>query len=204
MEGGQILMPLDTYAWSEKYGWLQDRFGVSWQITLGKIQDLGQKFTPALLFAGEQQGRAEEALNFYSSIFKHSSTKLISRYGAGGIDPEGTVNHAQFKLDGQGFIAMDSAMPHAFQFNEAVSFVINCDTQEDIDYYWNKLIEGGGTEGQCGWLKDKFGVSWQVVPPVLGGMLGSTDPGKSQRVMQAMLQMKKLDIARLKKAFESA
>lgn len=200
--GGQVLMPLNKYEWSEKYGWLADQYGVSWQITLGKIKDLGQQFTPAFMFTGEQQGKAEEAINFYVSLFERSSIKLISRYKAGGIDPEGTISHAQFFLDGQAFIAMDSAMQHGFQFNEAISFVINCDTQADIDYFWNTIIADGGKEGQCGWLKDKYGISWQVVPPVLGKLLGDPNPAKSQSVMQAMLQMKKLDIEALKVAYE--
>lgn len=202
LKDGEVMMPYDKYEWSEKYGWLNDRYGVSWQISFGKIADVGQKFTPTLMFTGEQQGRAEEAINFYTSLFKDSSVSGILRYGPKDSDPDGTIKHAQFKLDGQVFMAMDSAMPHAFQFNEALSFVINCDTQAEIDYYWNKLTADGGAESMCGWLKDKFGVSWQVVPPVLSQMLGSPDAAKSQRVMEAMMQMKKLDIGVLKAAFE--
>ncbi len=200
--GGQVMMSLDKYPWSDKYGWLNDRYGVSWQISLGKISDVGQKFTPVLMFVGAQQGRAEEAMNFYASLFKNSGILGVLRYGAGGQDPEGTIQHAQFKLAGQVFMAMDSAMAHAFQFNEAFSFVINCETQEKIDHYWSMLTADGGEESRCGWLKDKFGVSWQVVPPVLMELIGSPDAAKSQRAMQAMMQMKKLDIAVLKAAFE--
>ncbi|MEI6410350.1 MAG: VOC family protein, partial [Bacteroidota bacterium] len=115
-------------------------------------------------------------------------------------DPEGTINHAQFSLDGQMFIVMDSAHPHQFQFNEALSFVVHCDTQVEIDYYWEKLTSNGGEEGQCGWLKDPFGVSWQVVPVNLGALLGNQDPAKAQRAMQAMMQMKKLNIEALREA----
>ncbi|MBP6809987.1 MAG: VOC family protein [Saprospiraceae bacterium] len=201
LEGGSVMMPLDKYPWSEKYGWVQDRFGLSWQLSFGKLADVGQKITPALMFVGEQHGRAEEALNFYSSIFKHPHTDGILRYAAGDSDPAiGTVKHAQFSLEGQKFMAMDSSAEHGFQFNEALSFVINCDTQPQIDYYWDKLTAEGGAESMCGWLKDKFGVSWQVVPPVLSKLLGDPDPAKSQRVMQAMCQMKKLDIAGLTQA----
>jgi predicted 3-demethylubiquinone-9 3-methyltransferase (glyoxalase superfamily) len=201
-EGGSVLMPYNKYPWSEKYGWLVDRYGVSWQITVGKIADLGQKFTPALMFTGEQHGRAEEALNYYSSIFKNSGTQLISRYPAGGRDPEGTINHAQFRLEKQMFIVMDSAMEHPFQFNEALSLVISCDTQAEIDFFWDKLTADGGVESQCGWVKDKFGVSWQIVPPVLSQLLGDANVQKSQQVMQAMLKMRKLDIALLQQAYD--
>jgi predicted 3-demethylubiquinone-9 3-methyltransferase (glyoxalase superfamily)/uncharacterized protein YndB with AHSA1/START domain len=200
IDGGSALMPLDTYPWSPKYGWLQDRYGLNWQLTLGKVAEMGQKITPSLMFTGAQHGKAETAINFYSSIFKHPYTKLLSRYAAGGLDPEGTINHAQFSLGGQMFIVMDSAHPHAFQFNEALSFVIHCDTQAEIDYYWEKLTSNGGEEGQCGWLKDQFGVSWQVVPVNLGALLGDEDPAKAQRAMQAMMQMKKLNIEALKGA----
>lgn len=200
--GGEVMIALDKYPWSEKYGWLNDRYGLSWQIAFGKLADVGQQFTPSLLFVGEQHGRAEEAIHFYTSLFKNSSIGGILKYGAGGSDPEGTVQHAQFYLDGQTFMVMDNAAAHAFQFNEAFSFVIPCDTQEKIDFYWNTLTADGGEESRCGWLKDKFGVSWQVVPPVLMELLGNPDAVKSQRAMQAMMQMKKLDIAALKAAFE--
>ncbi|NUO02298.1 MAG: VOC family protein [Saprospiraceae bacterium] len=203
-EGGEVLMPLDKYPWSEKYGFLNDRYGLSWQIYLGKLADVRQRFSPSFLFTGARQGRAEEAIHFYTSLFSNSSIRSILKNGAGESDPEGTVKHAEFYLNGQQFMAMDSAAPHAFQFNEAFSFVIHCDTQEKIDYYWNALTADGGEESQCGWLKDKFGVSWQVVPPVLMELLGSPDAVKSQRAMQAMMQMKKLDIAALKAAFEGA
>ena len=200
VDGGQVLMPLQKYPWSEKYGWLQDRFGVNWQLTLGNIAEIGQKFTPAMMFVGENLGKAEPAIGFYTSVFENSGVKFIARYGAGGMDAEGTVSHAQFWLEGQKFIAMDSAAMHKFQFNEAVSFVIHVETQAEIDYFWEKLTSDGGAESQCGWLKDKFGVSWQVVPPVLIQLLSDPDPARSQRVMQAMMQMKKLDIATLQNA----
>lgn len=200
-DGGEVLMPLDKYPWSEKYGWLQDRYGLSWQLSLGKIADVGQKFTPSLLFAGEQHGRAEEALNLYTSLFRNSGVDGILKYGAGEHEKEGTVKHAQFSLDGQKFMVMDSGMAHSFQFNEALSFVISCDTQDEIDYFWNKLTGDGGQESQCGWLKDKFGVSWQVVPPVLVKYLQDPNPVKAGNVMHAMLKMSKIDIAGLNQAY---
>lgn len=196
-EGGAALMPFGKYDWSEKYGWVQDRFGVSWQISYGKIADVGQKFTPSLLFVGEQHGKAEKALNFYTSVFDHSSVRGILRYEAGENDPEGTVKHAQFRINNYVMMVMDSSFPHAFAFNEAISFVVECQNQDEIDYYWKKLTEGG-QESMCGWLKDQFGVSWQIVPAILGELMA--DPDRSERVMKAFMQMKKFDIEKLKQA----
>ncbi len=199
-DGGQVLMPLDKYPWSEKYGWLNDKYGVSWQIALGKMEEVGQKFTPFLTFTGSQHGRAEEALNLYTSIFKNSSVAGIMRYGPGETEREGTVTHAQFSLDGGVFMVIDSGAEHGFQFNEALSFVINCEGQAEVDYYWEKLIADGGQESQCGWLKDKFGVSWQVVPVELHQLLADPDPARAQRATGAMMQMQKIDIEKLRQA----
>jgi predicted 3-demethylubiquinone-9 3-methyltransferase (glyoxalase superfamily) len=196
-EGGSVLMPLGNYDWSRKYGWVQDRFGVNWQLSFGKMQDVGQQFTPTLMFTGEQHGNADKAVQFYTSVFDNSSIVGILRYGKDDEDVEGTIKHAQFILDGTVFMAMDSSLSHEFSFNEAISFVVNCNTQEEIDYYWNTLSEGG-SEGQCGWLKDRFGVSWQVVPAMLGELMNT--PGKSERVLQAFMKMKKFDIATLQNA----
>ena len=196
------MMPLDKYDWSEKYGWLQDRYGISWQISYGKLSDVGQKITPSLLFTGEKHGKAEAAVNFYTSLFDNSSIAGILKYTAGENEVEGTVKHAQFSLNKQVFMAMESSMPHAFVFNEAISFFVNCETQEEIDYFWNKLTADGGQESMCGWLKDKFGVSWQIIPPVLGKMMGDKDRAKARRAVQAMMQMKKIIIADLQKAYD--
>lgn len=153
-----------------------------------------------MLFVGNVCGRAEEAINFYTSIFNDSKVLGTFRYGANqNPDKEGTIAFADFILDGQIFAAMDSAYAHDFTFNEAISFVVNCETQERVDNFWEKLSEGG-VEVQCGWLKDKFGLSWQIVPNDLVKLLSSHDPEKSKRVMAAMLQMKKLDIEKLKNA----
>jgi predicted 3-demethylubiquinone-9 3-methyltransferase (glyoxalase superfamily) len=152
------------------------------------------------MFTEEQKGKAEAAIDHYSEIFKQSSTKFIARYEAGNPNPEGWVSHAQFKLENQLFVAMDSGIMHGFQFNEAFSFVINCENQDEINYYWEKLTSDGGSESRCGWLKDKFGVSWQVIPQILGDLLNNNNPQKSQNVMQAMLKMNKLDIEILKNA----
>ncbi|MBY0434610.1 MAG: VOC family protein [Cyclobacteriaceae bacterium] len=189
-----VMMPLNNYPWSKKYGWLRDTFGISWQVMMGDAEQMGGKIIPAFMFTGSQAGKAESAMNFYAAIFRDSKIKDINRYLAGEHDVEGTVKHARFHLGKENFVAMDSSAPHAFEFNEAISFVLECGKQEEIDYYWGKLTEGG-QESQCGWLKDKFGVSWQIVPTILGKLM--SDPTKSQRVMAAFMQMKKFDIEKL-------
>ena len=154
-----------------------------------------QKITPFLWF----DGKAEEAMNFYVSIFKNSKTANVVRYGEAGPGPKGTVITATFQLEGQEFIALNGGPQ--FKFTEAVSFWVSCETQEEIDDMWEKL-SAGGEKGRCGWLKDRYGLSWQIVPPVLGEMLGDKDPEKSKRVMMAMLQMDKINIKTLKQAYE--
>lgn len=159
-----------------------------------------QKITPNLWF----NTNAEEAVNFYLSVFKNSKISRISRYGKEGVDihgmPEGSVMTIEFLLDGQEFVALNGG-PH-FRFNEAVSFIVNCDTQEEVDHYWSKLGEGGDPKAQmCGWLKDKFGLSWQVVPTILTELMLDKDPRKAANVMNTMLKMKKLDIAPLEEAY---
>jgi len=153
-----------------------------------------QKITPFLWF----DNQAEEAAKFYTSIFKNSKIVSVSRYGEAGPGPKGTVMIATFQLEGQEFVALNGG-PH-FKFTEAISFVINCKTQEEVDHSWKKLSEGG-EQSRCGWLKDKYGVSWQVVPTVLGELLRDKDAEKSKRVMQAMLKMDKLDIKKLQQAY---
>jgi len=203
LEGGKILMPYQKYDWSEKYGWVEDRYGLTWQISFGKISDVGQQLTASLLFVGEQAGKAEAAISFYSSIFKDAKVDGILKHPAGGSEPEGNVAHAQFGLAGQKFMIMESTDPgHKFAFNEAVSIIVNCDSQEEIDFYWNKLL-AGGEESNCGWLKDKFGVSWQVDYTGLTKMLKDPDEKKVQRVTKTFLKMKKYDVEKLKKAFEA-
>lgn len=199
---GEVLMDLAKYDRSAKYGWLNDRFGLSWQIALGKFADVGQKITPSLMFVGAQNGRAEESLKYYTSIFEGSGIDGIMRYGPGDADPEGNVKHARFHLGAQRFMAMDSALAHPFTF-EAISFQVLCETQDEVDYYWDRLSQGGDPAAQqCGWLKDKFGVSWQVVPAVLTEMLRDSNSRRAERVTKAFLQMKKFDIAALKQVYE--
>ena len=197
IDGGSVLMPLDKYPWSEKYGWVQDKFGVSWQLSAGKLEAVGQKFTPTLMFTEQYAGKAEQAIQFYTSVFKDSSVVGIMRYTAEDPDVEGTIKHAQFTLGKQVFMAMDSSLSHQFAFNEATSLVVECETQDEIDYYWNKLSAVPEAE-QCGWLKDQFGISWQIVPKILKQLM--SDPAKSERVVNAFMKMKKFDIAKLLEA----
>ena len=154
-----------------------------------------RKITPFLWF----DNQAEEAMNFYVSVFKNSKTGAVTRYGEGGPGPKGAVMTATFQLDGQDFMALNGGP--LYKFTEAISFYVNCETQEEVDELWEKL-SAGGQPGRCGWLKDKFGLSWQIIPTALSEMLGDKNAEKSKRVMQAMLQMNKLDIAGLKRAYE--
>ncbi len=201
--GGTALMELGTYPFSERYVWAQDRYGLSWQVMFMGDRKITQKITPTLMFVGAQWGKAEAAMTLYTSVFPDSKVDGILRYGKGQEpDKEGTITHAGFTLEGQEFAAMDSAYAHNFSFNEAISLMVECRTQKEIDYYWGKLTADGGQESVCGWLKDKFGVSWQVSPAVLSEMLRDPDKHKVKRVTNAFLKMKKLDIGELKKAFE--
>ena len=193
--GGTVMMELGEYPFSRRYGWIQDPFGVSWQVILTE-GNFRQRVMPALMFVGNVCGRAEEALGFYTSVFPNAKAEVLARYAKGELpDREGTVKFARFSLDGQEFGAMDSAYPHDFAFNEAVSFIINCKDQREIDSCWEKLSAAPEAE-QCGWVKDKFGVSWQILPENMGELIGK-NPGKTTPVM---LQMKKIIIADLEKA----
>ena len=202
--GGKALMELGEYPFSQRYGWTEDRYGLSWQVMAMGDRPMTQKIIPTLLFVGEVCGRAEEAIELYTSIFSRAKIGGIDRYGKDeGPDQEGTIKHAGFTLEGQEFAAMESAYEHKFTFNEAVSLMVRCRDQAEIDYYWDKLTAGGDPRAQvCGWLKDKFGLSWQVTPTVLEEMLQDPNKEKVERVTNAFLKMKKFDIAELKKAFE--
>ena len=154
-----------------------------------------QKITPYLWF----DDKAEEAMNFYISVFKNSKVVSVTRYGEAGPGPKGTVMFANFQLDGQDFFALNGGP--LFSFTEAISFFVNCETQQEVDEIWEKL-SAGGQKSRCGWLKDKYGLSWQIIPKVLSEMLRDKDPEKSKRVMQAMLQMSKIEIKALKQAYD--
>lgn len=203
-EGGTVLMPLDKYPFSEKYGWIQDKYGLSWQLILTNPEgEERPPILPSLMFVGDNCGKAEEAIHFYLSVFKNTKQGQNARYPQG-MEPnkEGSLMFSDFSLLNQWFTAMDSARNHQFSFNEAISFMVYCDTQEEIDDYWDKLSAIPESE-QCGWLKDKFGVSWQIVPREMEKMMGgSSTPEQIERLSQATLKMKKLDLAELQKAYE--
>jgi predicted 3-demethylubiquinone-9 3-methyltransferase (glyoxalase superfamily) len=198
IKGGNILMPLDQYPWSAKYGWVTDKFGISWQLALGKVSDVGQKITPCFMFTGKQYGRVDEAIAHYSEIFDDAKVDGILRYEANeSPDKEGMVKHAQIVLNGQKFMLMESAQPNNFTFTEGVSLTIHCDDQEDIDYYWEQLTQSG-EESMCGWLKDKFGVSWQIIPKMLSKIM--SDPAKAGKAAKAFMSMRKLNIEQIVQA----
>ena len=198
---GEVLMPLQTYPFSEKYGWLKDKYGLSWQIVLDdEHYAYKHLITPSLLFVGDVYGQSEEAFNFYTSVFPDSALGGMAKYPAGmAPEKEGAVMHGAATLANQEFFFMDSAREHNFKFNEAISFMVNCEDQKELDYYWEKLSAVPEAE-QCGWLKDKYGLSWQIVPTALGKIMSESTPEEMQRVTQAFLKMKKFDIAELERA----
>ncbi len=201
-EGGTELMPLDEYPFSKRYAWVQDRYGLSWQLLLVDHGQAVQKITPNLLFSSESCGKAEEAVWYYTEVFKNSEIGTISRYKEGEAEsPKAKINYAAFKLDGIALSAMDNGYNVDFGFNEAFSLIVNCEDQKEIDYYWEKLSAVPAAE-QCGWVKDKYGVSWQIVPAIMGEIMKSEDREKVQRVTEAFLKMKKFDLAALQKAFD--
>lgn len=203
-DGGNALMPLDSYPFSDRYGWTEDRYGLSWQIIHAGDQEVTQRITPTLMYVGKLCGRAEEAVNFYTSMFPNSEILDINRYGEGEEpDAEGSIRYASFSLAGYRFAAMDSARGHNFVFNEAISFIVNCKDQKEIDHYWHALSAVPEAE-QCGWLKDKFGVSWQIVPTAMEEMLSRGTKEQIARVTEAFLKMKKFDLAELQKAYEAS
>lgn len=199
-EGGSALMPLGEYPFSRRYGWVQDRYGLTWQVMLAEEGQAGQTMTPNLLFSGAVCGKAEEAAQFYTGVFPDSGIGLISRYGEGEAQlEEAKVNYIAFTLGGQSFTAMDNGYEAAFGFNEAISFMVKCKDQAEIDYYWEKLSAVPEAE-QCGWLKDRYGVSWQIVPEQLDKIMAESSPEELRRVTKAFLQMKKFDLEALEAA----
>jgi predicted 3-demethylubiquinone-9 3-methyltransferase (glyoxalase superfamily) len=197
IEGGKALIQIDKHDWSERYGWLQDKFGLTWQISV--VNNVGDQpsIKPSMLFTNEKFGKAEEAINFYISTFDNSKIDVIINYPEG--NPfGGKVMYSEFNLKQHGFIAMDGPGNHDYAFNEGIFIVVDCKNQEEIDHYWNTLSGNGGQESQCGWVKDKFGVSWQIVPTVLGELM--SNPEKGQRVMQVVMKSKKFDIEELRNA----
>ncbi len=202
LDGGKALMPLDKYPFSERYGWVEDKYGVSWQLILSDPEGEDRPLImPSLLFTDEKYGMTEEAVNFYLAVFRDSKLGTLVKYPANSEpNKEGAVMFSDFTLENQWFVAMDGGGEHGFDFNEAISFIVNCETQEEIDYYWEKLSAVPESE-QCGWLKDKFGVSWQIVPRNMNEMMERGTPEQVKRVTEAFLKMKKFDMAELEKAY---
>jgi predicted 3-demethylubiquinone-9 3-methyltransferase (glyoxalase superfamily) len=196
LKGGTVLFELQKYPWAEKYGWCEDKFGVSWQIML--YPEATQKLMPSFLFTGKLFGKGEEAINFYQSVFKNSKVIGIAK------NPETNhVEHAMFELEGSQFALMEGNHDKkSHDFTMATSLIINCKTQNEVDYYWDNLVKGGGKHSQCGWLQDKFGVAWQVTPSIMGEIMAGPDPKKSENVFKEMLKMTKLDIEKLKAAYK--
>jgi len=199
LEGAKVLMPLDRYDWSPRYGWLEDRDGVSWQLMQGSQAEAGAAITPTLMFTGEVAGRAEEAVQHYTAIFPAAAIDLLLHHPGSGADQADSVLQACFRLAGQPLRAMDSALDHGFGFTEATSLMVVCDSQEEVDHYWQALSAVPEAEA-CGWLKDRFGLSWQVVPRVLIEGMKSEDPAVVQRITEAFMTMKKLDVVALEQA----
>jgi len=202
LDGGTVMMPLQEYPFSKRFGWVQDKYGLSWQLILTNPEGEERPLVlPTLLFVGDAYGKAEEASNFYISTFKNAKRGALMHYGPGQEpNKEGTVMFSDFKLEDQWFVAMDGGGEHKFAFNEAISFIVHCDTQEEIDHFWSTLSAVPESE-QCGWLKDKYGVSWQITPSVMEKMMSEGTEEQIRNVTQAFLQMKKFDIAKLEEAY---
>ena len=198
-QGGKVLMAPDKYPWSERYGWVQDRYGVSWQVMTSRRAPGHAAIVPCLMFAEAQHGRAEEAMQAYTAAFPDSRIVDVQRYGAD-RGPQGKVVHGRFVLAGQDFTAMDSHDARGATFNEGVSLAVMCQDQAEVDTYWTRLSRGG-RPGVCGWLKDAFGLSWQIVPARVSEWMASGDAPASERAFRAMLGMTKLDVGRLEAAF---
>ena len=197
IQGGKELMPLDKYFFSERYGWLQDKYGLSWQIFHNSDTDK-VKISPNLLFSSSVNGKAEEAISFYTNSFPNSETIYINRYNENEASaPEAKINYAEFALDSMRLTAMDNANSVDYSFNEAISFMVRCKNQEEIDYYWNLLSNDREAE-QCGWLKDKYGLSWQIVPDFLDDAMFDASEELIDKITKVFLPMKKLDYDKLK------
>lgn len=200
-EGGKIFFPLTAYPWSPSYAWVEDKFGLSWQLEMARDAS-GQKITPTLLFANANAGRVKEAATLYTALFPNSSICFEAPHPPQSGLPEGSLLFCKLQLNGYSINAMSSTEHHDFAPNEAFSFVIDCESQEEVDTYWDALTTDGGQESRCGWLKDTFGISWQVVPRRLIELLTHPDRSIAQKAQAAMLGMKKIVIAELEQAIQ--
>jgi len=203
--GGKVMMALDKYPFSERYGWLADRYGVSWQLMIRNPEGAPKSvIVPSLMFTEAMAGKADEAISFYCSVFKDSKRGTTApRPQDMGPDKAGTLMYADFNINGTWLAAMDSAQPHGFVFNEAVSLLISCENQEEIDYYFTALSADPKNE-QCGWLKDKYGVSWQVTSTLMEDVFRNGTREQIDRVTQAFMPMKKIDLAVLQRAYDGS
>ena len=201
-ENGTVLMPLGRYDWSGRYAWVKDKYGLSWQLDVDDINHR-QKIVPTLLFVNDKAGRVKEATAFYNSVFPASRLLMEWPWDKTAGMPEGALLFAQSDLSGYLFNAMSSNQRHDYDFNEAVSFMVYCEKQEEIDYYWERLSDGGN-EQACGWLRDRFGISWQIVPVMMDEMMTTTNDERLAALTEAMLKMIKLDIRQLTDAYNKA
>lgn len=201
LAGGKAIISLDKYPWSSKYAWVQDKYGVTWQLDISDINSQ-QKILPSLLFTNDRFDKVKDAVDFYSEIFPDSKIILEATYHESVDVPKGTLLFAQYKLNGYLINSMSSNLKHDFDFNESISLMIHCDSQDEVDYYWKNLTHDG-QEQPCGWVKDKYGVSWQVVPAEMNEMMLTTDKEQLNRVTRVMLQMTKLDIKTLRQAYNN-
>ena len=199
-ESGQVLMPLEEYPFSKWYGWVKDRYGLTWQLILVEGDIPNQSIKPCLLFSNGVCGLAKEAIEHYLNIFNDSSIEIISKYGEGeALAKDAKVNFAAFKLEGVEFVAMDNAMEADFIFDEALSFIVMCKDQNEIDYYWDKLSAVPEAE-QCGWIKDRYGLSWQIVPESIDEVFYKGSKEEIKRITEVFLKMKKFDLEELERA----
>ena len=204
VEGGHVLMPLKKYDFSEFYGWVEDRYGLSWQLIYFEGKSFQQKITPSLLFSGTVTGKARDAITYYTNVLQNGKIFDVYEYESGQASAEeAKIAHATFEIMGLEMIAADHAQKVDYQFNEGVSFMILCVTQAEIDSYWDKLSATVEAE-QCGWLKDKFGVSWQIIPMNLSELLSTGTRKQINAVTEEFLQMKKINIEKLERAWQTA
>ena len=205
-DGGIVLMELGEYPWSKKYGWVRDQFGVTWQLCLAEKQGT-QRIIPTLMFIHHNNGKALEAMQLYTRTFPNSKIGDVLKYG----DGVGNENHevpeniqnAHFEIDNYSFFCMDNSYDHQFDFNEGISMVVMTHNQEETDHLWNSLTENGGVESSCGWLKGKFGMSWQIIPKKLIELMSDPNQMKAQKVVQKMMEMQKIVIKDLEEAYNS-
>lgn len=200
-ENGKVMMGLDSYPWSEKYAWVEDQYGISWQLNYAS-EKATQKFSPVMMFTGNNAGKCREAISFYTEIFPNSKIEGIMDYPEGQGEPAGNIAHSQFQIDNFMMMAMDSSHDHKVHFTEGTSMVVMTDNQEETDFYWNKLSENG-EESMCGWLKDQYGFSWQITPKRLIELTNNGNPETSKKAFDAMLKMKKIIIKDIEDAVNS-